>query len=254
MHGLTRALITLAPPAVFAACATLGLSGSPERTLVDVRTIDSTIVVEARYYAGHNFMGRPVNGYEADKCLLTREAAEALARVQAEVRAFGLGVKAYDCYRPQRAVADFAAWARDVADNKMKAEFYPDIDKSRLFELGYIAERSGHSRGSTIDLTLIPLPAPVQDLYREGDVLVRCTAVAGERFRDNSLDMGTGYDCFSELSHTANARVGATAQRNRLLLKTVMEKHGFVNYAQEWWHYTLSDEPYPELYFDVPVR
>jgi D-alanyl-D-alanine dipeptidase len=240
--------------APLAACSTFGMSGTPERNLVDVRTLDSTIVVEARYYAAHNFMGRPVAGYEADKCLLMREAAEALARVQAEVRAYGLGVKAYDCYRPQRAVADFAAWARDPTDTRMKAEFYPDIDKSTLFELGYIAERSGHSRGSTIDLTLIPLPPPVQDLYREGDVLVRCTAVAGERFRDNSLDMGTGYDCFSELSHTANPRVGALAQRNRLLLKSVMEKHGFTNYAQEWWHFTLVDEPYPDRYFDVPVR
>jgi zinc D-Ala-D-Ala dipeptidase len=240
--------------ATFAACSTLGISGGPERNLVDVKTLDSTIVVEARYYAAHNFMGRRVNGYEADKCLLMRQAAEALVRAQAELRTFGLGVKAYDCYRPQRAVADFAAWARDVSDTKMKAEFYPDVDKARLFELGYIAERSGHSRGSTIDLTLIPLPPPVQDLYREGDVLVRCTAVAGERFRDNSLDMGTGYDCFSELSHTANARVGALPQRNRLLLKSVMEKHGFVNYAQEWWHFTLDDEPYPDRYFDVAVR
>ena len=105
---------------------------------------------------------RRIDGYEANKCLLARDAAQALARVQAEVRAYGLSLKTYDCYRPRRAVADFAAWARVVQDTKMKAEFYPDIDKSRLFELGYIAERSGHSRGSTVDLTLVKLPAKTQ--------------------------------------------------------------------------------------------
>jgi D-alanyl-D-alanine dipeptidase len=125
-------MLSLLLTATLAACSTLGISGPPERNLVDVKTLDSTIVVEARYYAAHNFMGRRVNGYEADKCLLMRDAAEALVRVQAEVRTFGLGVKAYDCYRPQRAVADFAAWARDVADTKMKAEFYPDVGRRQV--------------------------------------------------------------------------------------------------------------------------
>jgi D-alanyl-D-alanine dipeptidase len=244
---LTAALgaTAMAPPAA-------ALQPTPD--FVSITDLDSTIVVEARYFGDHNFIGRPIDGYQAPKCLLAREAAQALARVQAEVHPFGLGIKTYDCYRPERAVADFAAWARDVADTKMKAEFYPDIDKTRLFELGYIAERSGHSRGSTVDLTLIPLPAPPQAMYRDGDPLVRCTAPVDQRFRDNTLDMGTGYDCFSELSHTANPAVGGVAARNRLLLKAVMEKHGFVNYAQEWWHFTLRPEPYPQTYFDVPVR
>jgi D-alanyl-D-alanine dipeptidase len=239
-----------------AACASVGTAAAPQQLpdLVSVVDVDPTIVVEARYYGSHNFIGRPIDGYEAPKCLLAREAALALAEVQADVRAFGLGLKTYDCYRPQRAVADFARWARDLADTKMKAEFYPDLDKSQLFELGYIAERSGHSRGSTVDLTLVPLAAPSEAAYRDGDPLVRCTAPRSERFRDDSLDMGTGYDCFSELSHTENPDVGPVAARNRLLLKSVMEKHGFVNYAQEWWHFTLLDEPYPQTYFDVPVR
>ena len=222
--------------------------------LVSIVDVDPTIVVEARYFGSHNFIGRRIDGYEAPKCLLAREAALALAEVQAELRPFGLGLKTYDCYRPTRAVADFAAWARNIGDTKMKTAFYPDIDKTRLFELGYIAERSGHSRGSTVDLTLIPLPAPPQPAYRDGDPLVSCTAAIGQRFPDNSLDMGTGYDCFSELSHTVNPRVGQTAARNRLLLKAVMEKHGFVNYAQEWWHFTFRPEPYPDSYFDLPVR
>ena len=249
--GLLRtAFVTL-----FAACASAG-SIPPQQIpdFVSITDVDSTIVVEARYFGDHNFIGRRIDGYEAPRCLLAREAAQALGRVQAEVRAFGLSLKTYDCYRPQRAVADFAAWARVISDTKMKAEFYPDIDKSRLFELGYIAERSGHSRGSTVDLTLIPLPAPSQPVYRDGEELVRCTAPVEQRFRDNTLDMGTGYDCFSELSHTANPAVGPVAARNRLLLKAVMEKHGFVNYAQEWWHFTFRPEPYPQTYFDVPVR
>lgn len=221
---------------------------------VSVSDIDSTIVVEARYFGSHNFIGRRIDGYDAPKCLLARPAAMALKAVQDDVRTYGLSVKTYDCYRPQRAVADFAAWARVISDTKMKAEFYPSIDKTRLFELGYIAERSGHSRGSTVDLTLVPFPTPAQPVYRDGEPLVNCTAPADTRFRDNTLDMGTGYDCFDERSHTANPAVGATAARNRLLLKAVMEKHGFVNYEQEWWHFTFRPEPYPSTYFDVPVR
>jgi D-alanyl-D-alanine dipeptidase len=257
---MTKPTWRVAPAALcgLAICA-CAAAGTPEPSpqvpdFVSVTEIDPTIIVEARYHGSHNFIGRPIEGYEAPKCLLVRAAAEALSRVQTEVRAFGLGLKTYDCYRPQRAVAHFAAWARDLSDVKMKAEFYPDIDKTKLFDLGYIAERSGHSRGSTVDLTLIPIPPPSQAEYREGDPLVRCTAPVEHRFRDNTLDMGTGYDCFSELSHTASPAVGAVAARNRLLLKAVMEKHGFVNYAQEWWHFTLRPEPYPQSYFDLPVR
>ncbi|MQA89987.1 MAG: D-alanyl-D-alanine dipeptidase, partial [Gemmatimonas sp.] len=216
--------------------------------------VDSTIVVEARYYGSHNFIGRQIAGYDAPLCLLTHEAATALARVQAELRPFGVGLKTYDCYRPQRAVDDFAAWASDTADTTMKAEFYPAVEKRNLFRDGYIAERSGHSRGSTVDLTIVPLPAPAQREYQEGEPLVDCRRPVGERFPDNSLDMGTGYDCFDPLSHTANPGIGPKARRNRLLLKAVMERHGFSNYAQEWWHFTLADEPHPETYFDLPVR
>jgi D-alanyl-D-alanine dipeptidase len=252
---MPRAMSGVALATLLAACASTA-SVQPQQApdFVSITDVDSTIVVEARYFGEHNFIGRRIDGYEAPRCLLAREAALALGRVQAEVRAYGLGIKTYDCYRPARAVADFAAWARVVTDTQMKAEFYPDIDKSRLFELGYIAERSGHSRGATVDLTLIPLPAPSQAIYRAGDPLVRCTAPEDQRFRDNTLDMGTGYDCFSEMSHTANPAVGPIAARNRLLLKAVMEKQGFVNYAQEWWHFTFRPEPYPQTYFDVPVR
>jgi zinc D-Ala-D-Ala dipeptidase len=222
------------------------------QNLVEIRTVDPTIVVEARYATNHNFIGRPIAGYHAEKCFLTPEAANALKNVQTEVRQFGLSLKVYDCYRPQRAVNDFIAWAKDARDQKMKAEFYPRVDKRDAFRLGYIAEKSGHSRGSTVDLTLIPWPAPPEEHYRQGQHLVDCTSP--RRFGDNTLDMGTGYDCFDELAHTANPGVPPLARRNRLLLKSVMEKFGFKNYENEWWHFTLANEPYPNDYFDVEVR
>jgi zinc D-Ala-D-Ala dipeptidase len=222
--------------------------------LVSIADVDPTIIVEARYFGAHNFLGRPVAGYEEPLCLLTTEAARALAAVQAELRPFGLSLKTYDCYRPQRAVDDFVAWARQPADTVMKAEFYPHVDKANLFSDGYIAERSGHSRGSTVDLTLVPLPPPHQPTWTPGQPLVRCTEPAGRRFADNSLDMGTGFDCFDPLSHTENPATGPEAARNRLLLRSLMEKHGFRNYPMEWWHFTLRDEPFPSTWFDLPVR
>jgi D-alanyl-D-alanine dipeptidase len=187
-------------------------------------------------------------------CLLTRKAAAALDKVQAELRPLGLGLKVYDCYRPQRAVADFVAWAKDLDDRATQAEFYSTVDKKDLFAKGYIAERSSHSRGSTVDLTIIPLPAPPQDSYQPGKNLRPCFGPAAQRFGDNGLDMGTGFDCFHSLSHTANPQVGPQQRANRLLLRSLMARYGFKNYDLEWWHYTLADEPYPDIYFDFPVH
>lgn len=236
--------------------ATTQTAASPNaaRPLVSIQDVDSTIIVEARYFGSHNFLGRPVAGYEAPLCLLTEPAAVALAAVHAELRPLGLAVKTYDCYRPQRAVDDFVAWARDTADTAMKAEFYPRVDKRDLFSDGYIAERSGHSRGSTVDLTLVMLPAAAQPEYRPGQQLSACTLPAGRRYLDNSIDMGTGFDCFDVLSHTENPDVGPEAAGNRLLLRAIMRKHGFRNYELEWWHFTLRDEPFPDTWFDLPVR
>lgn len=232
-----------------------------EHAFVSLTDVDPSIVVEARYFGGNNFLGRPVTGYEAPKCLLTRQAADALAAAQAELRAFGLGLKTYDCYRPQRAVDDFVRWARDTADTAMKAAFYPRVDKRNLFSDGYIADRSGHSRGSTVDLTLVPLAADAAAARRAAEqalqrpsVLADCALPADRRTPDTSLDMGTGYDCFDPLSHTENPAVSGEARRNRLLLRAVMEKHGFRNYPREWWHFTLREEPFPTVFFDHPVR
>lgn len=166
----------------------------------------------------------------------------------------GLSLKIYDAYRPQRAVDHFVRWAKDLSDTLMKAAFYPDVEKSRLFAEGYIASRSGHSRGSTVDITIVPLPASPPSAYSPGDSLCDCRAQLSRRFPDNSLDMGTAWDCFDPLSHTANPEIGGQQRANRLLLKTLMEKHGFRNYEKEWWHFTLVNEPFPDTYFDFVVE
>ncbi len=167
---------------------------------------------------------------------------------------FSLSLKIYDAYRPQRAVTHFVKWAKVLSDTSMKREFYPVVHKKNLFKEGYIAAKSGHSRGSTVDLTIVPLPLPKQESYTPGQKLCPCTQTADRRFKDNSLDMGTGYDCFSVLSWTENKSLTAQQRANRLLLKSVMEKYGFKNYSREWWHFTLKDEPFPDTYFDFIIQ
>jgi D-alanyl-D-alanine dipeptidase len=223
-------------------------------TFVDIRQIIPDVVLDIRYEGEHNFLGERVDGYFAPKCLLTREAARALAGVQDDLKPFSLSLKIYDCYRPQRAVNHFIRWAKDIENTKTRKEFYPTVDKRNLFADGYIAERSSHSRGSTVDLTIVPVPVPRQADYKPGQALSECYLPAGQRFGDNSLDMGTGFDCFHELAHTANPNIGQPQKINRLLLKTLMEKHGFKNYELEWWHYTLKNEPYLNTYFNFPIE
>ena len=247
---------------VILGCFLVSCSGAQKKRVVEtmpadfvyLHEVDPSIIEEMRYAEDHNFVGKPITGYLAPKCILTREAARALAKVQAEIRPRALSLKVYDCYRPQRAVDVFGEWANDGKDIKMKKEFYPKVDKSNLFRDGYIAHESGHSRGSTVDLTLVRLPVRAQATYRAGETLVECTQPAAKRFKDNSLDFGTGYDCFDPLSHTANPEIGAKQKQNRLLLKSTMEKQGFRNLPEEWWHFTLNSEPHPSTYFDFPVE
>jgi len=248
-----RSRVLAALTAMAAAC-TLALAGERPPDIVDATTVIPDLALDMRYVRAHNFVGRPIAGYRVGKCFLTKRAAEALKRVQDELRPRGLGLKVYDCYRPRRAVDDFVAWSHDRADKKMKAEFYPNVDKRSLFRSGYIASRSGHSRASTVDLTIVPLPVPPQPLYDPSAPLASCENPMGERFADTSIDMGTGYDCFSGKSHSAAGGIGAQAKANRGLLRTLMGKHGFANLSTEWWHYTLRDEPYPHTYFDFPVE
>jgi len=185
---------------------------------------------DIRYYGENNFVGRRINGYKAPFAILTKEAAEALKRVSDDLAEQGYGLLIFDGYRPQKAVDDFVAWSRDPSDAKMKGQFYPEVDKSRLFELGYIASKSGHTRGSTVDLTLVRLDT-------------------GEE-----ADMGGPFDFFGPLSHHGTDLVTEEQTANRNILKEAMEKHGFAAYDQEWWHYTLKPEPYPDTYFDFDVE
>ncbi|MDG9678540.1 M15 family metallopeptidase [Micromonospora sp. DH14] len=226
---------------------------APLPGFVVLADVDPRIHADIRYATAHNFVGRPITGYREPLCLLTRQAAEALRRVQDAALASGHSLKVYDCYRPQPAVDDFVAWSKRPDEQQTKAEFYPDLAKNRLFADGYIGAPTAHSRGSTLDLTLVDEPAASQPPYRVGQPLVACTAPRGQRFGDNSIDMGTGFDCFDPRAHTADPSVTGTARDNRRLLRRLMTDAGFVNYDREWWHYSLRDEPYPDTFFAAPV-
>jgi D-alanyl-D-alanine dipeptidase len=228
-------------------------AAEPQPRFVALSSVDSTIIQDIRYATPHNFTGRVVDGYLTPMCVLTAPAAQALHRVQRSLVRRGYSLKVYDCYRPQRAVDRFVAWAQDPGDRAMKAEFYPAVDKSRLFDDGYIARRSGHSRGSTVDLTIVKLPAAPTQTYRPGERLVSCYAPRAQRFPDASIDMGTGFDCFDARAHTSDPRVGKTAHADRLWLERLMEGADFTGIPEEWWHFTYRHEPYPNTYFDVPV-
>lgn len=252
---LTSAGVLLAAMAICISLAErCSAQGRMPDGFVDVQKVIPSAQFDIRYYGPHNFVGQKVDGYNAPKCILTKRAADALARVQAELKGFSLSLKIYDCYRPQRAVDHFVRWAKNIDDVKTRMEFYPTVDKRNLFRDGYIASRSGHSRGSTVDLTIVPVPVPAQAEYTPGQPLQECYLPADRRFRDNSVDMGTGFDCFHELSHPENPKVGLPQRMNRMLLKVLMDKHGFKNYDKEWWHFTLRKEPFPERYFNFPVE
>jgi len=208
---------------------------------------------DIRYHGEHNFVGRTIAGYEAGECILSRQTAEALLGVEQALNADGLSLKVYDCYRPARAVAMFATWAEDFDDLDMQAEFYPRVAKSDLFDLGYIAHRSGHSRGSTVDLAIRRLEDAPAVRWSKADPLSDCVLPEGQRFADGILDFGTGYDCFDVRAHHSASGIAPDAAANRENLATLMESHGFKRYAEEWWHYTLADEPFPDTYFDFPV-
>lgn len=196
---------------------------------VVARDVVPGLVEGIRYYGEDNFVGAPIDGYEAPVCILTAPAAKALAGVQERLEPFGLGLKVFDCYRPQRAVDHFVRWAADPDATEMQARYYPNVPKDVLFERGYIAEQSTHSRGSTVDVTLV------------------------DRATGEELDMGTGFDRFSPLSWPDAADATPQQRANRLLLRRLMAEAGFEPYAQEWWHFTLAREPFPETWFDFPV-
>ena len=186
-------------------------------------------ILEIRYYSTYNFVGDRIEGYEAPVAYLTKEAAKALKEVSDELIKKGYRLKIYDAYRPQRAVLHFARWAEDIKDTRMKKYFYPEVDKSLLFEQGYIDYKSGHSRGSTLDLTLF-------DMNTEKEV-----------------DMGGTFDYFGIKSHPDYKKITKQQFKNRMILREAMTAHGFRPLSTEWWHFTLNNEPYPDTYFDFPV-
>ena len=209
---------------------------------VNLTDVVPDAIIEARYFATYNFVGARVDGYLEPVVLYTREAAEALKAVSDDVKAMGYRLKVYDSYRPQCAVDHFVRWGKDLADSLMKPYFYVNVDKSRLFIEGYIAEKSGHTRGSAIDLTLFDMAT------------------------GKELDMGGVHDWFGIESHpdyggnpdtgeyTGGAHITEEQFHNRMILREAMMRHGFDPYDCEWWHFCLWDEPYPDTYFNFPVK
>ncbi len=188
------------------------------------------VILEIRYYSTFNFIGERIDGYEAPVALMTREGAEALRKASDMAVARGYRLKIFDAYRPQMAVDHFVRWAGNAGDIRMKAFFYPELGKDRLFPEGYIAEHSGHSRGSTVDLTLF------------------------DTRTQQEADMGGHFDYMGELSHPDYPGICGWQRENRFLLREIMTSSGFRPAAEEWWHFTLEGEPYPDTYFTFPIR
>ncbi|WP_083426190.1 M15 family metallopeptidase [Tenacibaculum todarodis] len=189
-----------------------------------------SIETELRYCSHNNFIGIPIDGYEDNALIISTKAANALKKVQEEILKKGFSLKVFDAYRPQQAVNHFVRWARVLNDTVKKREYYPNIPKRQLFNLGYIASKSGHTRGSTVDLTLIDVKTGTE------------------------LDMGSPYDFFGEISHPFSKKLSKKQLENRLLLRTVMLKNNFRPYVNEWWHFTLRNEPFPKTYFNFPIK
>lgn len=197
---------------------------------VAITDVVPDVILEIRYYSTYNFVGERIDGYEQPVALLTKQAADSLKVVSDELRKHGYRLKIWDSYRPQRAVNHLIRWAEDLNDTAMKRIFYPMVDKSLLFEQNYIMARSGHSRGSTVDLTLV------------------------DEQTGKDLDMGSTFDWFGTESHPDYMDLTSTQLANRLVLRHAMLSHGFKPLDSEWWHFTLADEPFPDTYFDFPVR
>jgi len=235
-----------------------GCESEPEPEMpedfVYLRDLAPSILQDIRYYGEHNFMGRQVDGYEAPECILARDTAEQLAKVQIKIKRVGYTLKVFDCYRPARAVTEFVEWAQDSSDDHMARQFFPRVAKADLIPNGYIAEQSSHSRGAAVDVTLVKLPVTEASPFDPSAEYGSCIDSHEVRYSTGGLDMGTGYDCFDELSHTFNTDIKGVAAANRELLVNNMERNLFRHYPEEWWHFTLIGEPFPDTYFDFPIK
>lgn len=196
---------------------------------VSINSIIPEAIIEMRYYSTYNFVGKRINGYEENCAILTKEAALALKKVSDELIEKGYFLKIFDAYRPTSAVNHFLQWAKDINDNRMKKIFYPDFDKTTLFDQGYICSPSSHSRGSTVDITLV------------------------NKKTGKEVDMGGFFDYFGKSSHFNYDKITKEQYNNRLFLREIMVSHGFIPIKKEWWHFTLKDEPFPNTYFNFPV-
>lgn len=222
---------------------------------VYVNDIDPTIQISLRYLSDQNFIGEPLRGYKKQVAILSRPAAEALSKVQQELLKEGYCLVIYDAYRPQKTVDQFVEWSADGQDIKMKNIYYPRINKKDLFALNYIAEKSSHSRGSTVDVSLISITAELKST--EAISLEKRTL--SDKFEivylnDNTLDMGSAFDLFDEASHPHSHLVNEQQRENRTYLYEKMHKYGFAAFPTEWWHFTLKNEPFPTTYFDFDIE
>jgi zinc D-Ala-D-Ala dipeptidase len=219
---------------------------------VYLRDLAPNIVQDIRYAGPHNFVGRPIHGYDAPECVLTERAARALVSVQLALAKMGLSLIVWDCYRPERAVRQFVEWTNNALENAMKLEFYPNFDKTQSIAAGYLSPRSAHSRGSTVDVGILR-----NDLTRNERTdelfLTPCTAPKGERFEDGTIDLGTGFDCFDDKAQYDSPTISPMAHANRTLLREAMQAAGFRGIQREWWHFEFIDEPFQEPFdFSIP--
>jgi D-alanyl-D-alanine dipeptidase len=230
-------------PAAVAALLSLAATAASAADLpagfVRLADVDPSIRQDMRYAGGENFLGRPAAGYDAPACILTKQAAEALSKVQKTLAAEKLTLVVFDCYRPVSAVEDFAAWVR--GSKSKDPLWHPNVRRSDLIRQGYIATRSGHSRGSTVDLAIAPIVSAAPS-----------NPACGAQ-NAGTLDFGTGFDCLDPTSATAYTPLPSEAAANRKRLVEAMRAAGFRNYKNEWWHFTLVGEPFPNRRFDFPI-
>ena len=221
---------------------------------VYLRDIDPSIIQDIRYATSNNFIGRPLNGYGAGECVVKREVGERLKAVQRELAQQNLSLKMLDCYRPVRAVADMVAWARNGKELPDERRYSPALSKTELFRLGYIASHSQHSTGAALDLTLVDLRADNSARFDSSKTYADCTAPADARAPEGSVDMGTGYDCSDVKAHTAANAITPGQRTWRTRLVAAMARQGFVNYAKEWWHFSLPGASGPAYDFLIQPR
>lgn len=204
--------------------------GTLPKGFVYVDEVIPSALYDIRYYSEENFIGTQIDGYEAPLAILTKEAANALKKVNEDLESQGYRLKIIDAYRPQKAVNHFIAWSKDPKDTLMKETFYPDVEKKNLFKSGYLSSKSGHSRGSTVDVTMV--------FKRTGE----------------EVDMGSRVDFLGPISSHGTDLINKEQRKHRYILKTAMVKQSFKPYTKEWWHYTLKNEPFPNKYFNFDVK